>query len=107
MLPPGCWRSGTLWLAYVRGQFRDIVLFGSRARGDADADSDYDVAVLLDANMAEDSAVRRRIADAAWEHTVDGYAIAPIVLDADALTPAGRARSELATRIAMEGVSIR
>jgi hypothetical protein len=89
------------------GLVRDIILFGSRARGDASTDSDYDVAVLLDAGVAEDSVVRRRIADAAWEHAADGYAITPIRLDADALTQAGRARSEVATRIALEGISIR
>lgn len=89
------------------GAVRDVILFGSRARGDADLDSDYDVAVLLEPGLAGDRAIRRRIADAAWEHVVDGYAIAPIILGADALTLAERAHSELATRIAAEGVSLR
>lgn len=30
------------------GRVRDVVLFGSRARGDSDADSDWDVAVFIE-----------------------------------------------------------
>lgn len=30
------------------GRVRDVVLFGSRARGDSDGDSDWDVAVFID-----------------------------------------------------------
>jgi predicted nucleotidyltransferase len=65
------------------GAVQDVVLFGSRARGDADPDSDYDVAVVLANKLLLDRNVRRRLADAAWEHVVDGYAIIPIALDAD------------------------
>lgn len=32
---------------------REVLLFGSRARGDADPSSDYDVLVVLDADTAE------------------------------------------------------
>jgi predicted nucleotidyltransferase len=34
--------------AAFHGRVRDVVLFGSRARGDSDADSDWDVAVFID-----------------------------------------------------------
>jgi HEPN domain-containing protein/predicted nucleotidyltransferase len=40
-----------------------IVLFGSRARGDNDADSDYDVIVVLDASSHPAEAVTRAIHD--------------------------------------------
>jgi uncharacterized protein len=88
------------------GAVRDVVLFGSRARGDASQDSDYDVAVLLANNVAADRNVRRRLADAAWEHVIDGYAIVPIALEADALARDRPTRTELGARIAMEGISI-
>ena len=64
------------------GAVEGVVLLGSRARGDANSDSDYDVAVVLkDLSLNRD--VRRRLADAAWEHVVEGYAIVPIALTGD------------------------
>jgi uncharacterized protein len=39
-----------------------VVLFGSRARGDAEADSDYDVAVFL-RDMPDREAEMKRLAD--------------------------------------------
>lgn len=88
------------------GAVQDVVLFGSRARGDADPDSDYDVAVVLANKLLLDRDVRRRLADAAWEHVVDGYAIIPIALDADQLVEGCPARTELSARIGSEGISV-
>jgi predicted nucleotidyltransferase len=88
------------------GAVQDVVLFGSRARGDADPDSDYDVAVVLANKLLLDRNVRRRLADAAWEHVVDGYAIIPIALDADQLVEGCPARTELSARIGAEGISV-
>jgi predicted nucleotidyltransferase len=88
------------------GAVQDVVLFGSRARGDADPDSDYDVAVVLANKLLLDRNVRRRLADAAWEHVVDGYAIIPIALDADQLFEGCPARTELSARIGAEGISV-
>jgi uncharacterized protein len=87
------------------GAVEGVVLFGSRARGDASPDSDYDVAVVLkDLSLSRD--VRRRLADAAWEHVVEGYAIVPIALTADEFAADCPTRTELATRIAAEGVRV-
>lgn len=88
------------------GAIHDIVLFGSRARGDADPNSDYDVAVVLKADLSANRDVRRRLADAAWEHVIDGYAIVPIALEAEAVAHDLPTRTELGARIAMEGISI-
>ncbi|MBI4288412.1 MAG: nucleotidyltransferase domain-containing protein [Chloroflexi bacterium] len=43
---------------------KDVILFGSRARGDFDQDSDYDVIVLVDKKTPE---LSDQIGDLAWE----------------------------------------
>jgi hypothetical protein len=85
---------------------QDIVLFGSRARGDADPDSDYDVAVVLAKGLPLDRDVRCRLADAAWEHVIAGYAIIPVAMAADEFAADSATRTELAARIAAEGVRV-
>jgi hypothetical protein len=87
------------------GVVEGVVLFGSRARGDAGPDSDYDVAVVLK-DLSLDRDVRRRLADAAWEHVVEGYAIIPIAMAADEFAANCPTRTELAARIAAEGVRV-
>jgi uncharacterized protein len=47
-----------------------VVLFGSRARGDAHEDSDYDVAVFL-RDMADRAAEMNRLADLSTKIIVD------------------------------------
>jgi predicted nucleotidyltransferase len=47
-------------------QIERVVLFGSRARGDARPDSDYDVAVFL-RDMPDRFAELYRLADLAWQ----------------------------------------
>jgi len=89
------------------GVVKAVVLFGSRARGDARADSDYDVAVLLRGDLARCPDVRATIADEAFEHVVDGFPLTPVPLRDDYLQPVeGRYRTELARRIAREGVLV-
>jgi predicted nucleotidyltransferase len=89
------------------GAVQDVVLFGSRARGDAQSDSDYDVAIVLTYPLALDRNVRRQLADAAWEHVIDGYAISPLALSPNELPSKGGRGTELGARIADEGVSLR
>jgi len=53
-------------VAFYGDRLDRVVLFGSRARGDHNAESDYDVAVFLrdyDGKMAE----VERLADISWE----------------------------------------
>jgi len=42
-----------------------VILFGSRARGDADLESDLDVVVVLEDGI--DAAAREYVSDCAWE----------------------------------------
>jgi uncharacterized protein len=48
-----------------------VVLFGSRARGDAQPDSDYDVAVFLRGDMPDRFAEVKRLADVATDILYD------------------------------------
>lgn len=58
-----------------------VVLFGSRARGDAEEDSDYDVLVVVE---WLDRATRRTISRSAWEVGFeDCLLIAPVVVTKD------------------------
>ncbi|MEO5335905.1 MAG: nucleotidyltransferase domain-containing protein [Magnetospirillum sp. WYHS-4] len=63
--------------AALPGRVARAVLFGSRARGEAEADSDWDVAVFLkDGATIEDTG---RLADAAYDLIVEsGEFIQPI-----------------------------
>ena len=47
----------------------EIVLYGSRARGDAHAESDWDFLILLDGvvNDARTDAIRQRLYDIEWD----------------------------------------
>jgi predicted nucleotidyltransferase len=60
------------FLKRIKGQFNgrllSVLLFGSRARGEADGDSDMDVAVVIDRS---DRTTRRRIRDLATEAWLD------------------------------------
>jgi predicted nucleotidyltransferase len=65
----------TEYVAHIRSQFPDrifsVTLFGSKARGDADAESDIDLLVLVDAQDHEFRSELWRIAsDVSLEHNV-------------------------------------
>ena len=63
------------------GRLRSVVLFGSRARGEARADSDYDVAVFLRGG-ARTEKERRRVADVTTDLLLEtGAFIVPLTFD--------------------------
>jgi predicted nucleotidyltransferase len=55
--------------AALPGRVVEMVLFGSRARGEAEPDSDWDVAVFLTGEPG--SAERRALSDLAYDLVVD------------------------------------
>ena len=87
------------------GQVVEMLLFGSRARGDAGEDSDYDVAVFLE-GVLDRSSVRAVLSDAAYPHVLEGWFIRAIGLPAGYLRRTDGHRSELADEIARDGIPI-
>lgn len=82
-----------------------LILFGSRARGEAGEDSDYDIAVVL-RDLCDRRHVRHVLSGLAYDHTLNGFFIRPIPLPPDYLTPQGRRRTELADDIIRDGVEV-
>lgn len=66
------------------GQVRDVVLFGSRARGDAKRTSDYDVAVVMNGNGNRRLA-DRALSDLAYPYIIAGIHIRPISLSENSM----------------------
>lgn len=83
------------------GRVRRIVLFGSRARGDARASSDWDVAVFVIGRASTHDTLK--LADAAYDLIVEtGETIHPLALSED-----GSGTSPLLLdRIAAEGLPL-
>ncbi|WP_239992202.1 nucleotidyltransferase domain-containing protein [Rhodopila globiformis] len=82
-----------------------MILFGSRARNQARADSDYDIAVVV-RDLADRRHVRRVLSSLAYDHILSGFFIRPIPLPSDYLRPRGRRVTELAEDILRDGVEI-
>lgn len=85
------------------GRIAQVTLFGSRARGDAEEDSDYDVAVFV-TQTADGSDVQDVVSGVAHPHLLAGIYISPIVLPADYLDHIER--YELAGEIARDGIAL-
>jgi predicted nucleotidyltransferase len=82
-----------------------VILFGSRARGRARQDSDYDVAVVV-RDLSDRRRVRRILSDLAYDYILSGFFIRPIPLPLDYLDPQGRRPTELAEDIIRDGVEV-
>ena len=63
-----------------------LILFGSRARGGALPDSDYDVAVLV-RDLSDRRHISRVLSDLAYDQMLSGFVTRPIPLPTDYLTP--------------------
>lgn len=82
-----------------------LILFGSYARGEARADSDVDVAVVLD--RIERPSERMLPMEIAGDLTVEhGLALAPIVLSKDEMAFLHQREDLLAENLEREGIPI-
>ncbi len=92
-------------LLQKRVALRRLVLFGSRARGDADPDSDVDVLVVIEG--AADEATRDYVSDCAWEAGYrEGVVIVPVVFSREEWEEGPERGSLLAQAIEREGVPL-
>lgn len=88
-----------------RTPLQRMVLFGSRARGDHETDSDMDVLVILD-NEA-DAISRRAVSDCAWETSLEqGVLVVPVVFSRHEWEDGPERSSLLAQAIHAEGIAV-
>ncbi len=82
-----------------------MILFGSRARGEAREYSDYDIAVVV-RDLSDCRQVRRVLSDLAYDHILSGFFIRPVPLPAGYLDHGSERPTELADEIARDGVEV-
>jgi predicted nucleotidyltransferase len=88
--------------AALPGRVTRVVLFGSRARGDADDDSDYDVAVFI-RGLESPYDVIDTLAELKYDKMLEGVFIHPVPL-CDPPIPEGR--RELLWYIDQDGIAV-
>jgi DNA polymerase sigma len=82
-----------------------VIVFGSRARGDAESESDMDVIVVL--TDSSDDADRDRVSDCAWEAGfTEGIVIVPVVFTRQQWQQGPEHHSLLAQAVRREGISV-
>jgi len=83
-------------------KINDVVLFGSRARGDAEPDSDMDVLVVVDGLTEE---MEDYISECAWEAGFErGIVLVPVVFSRNDWEEGPERYSLLSEAIMSEGV---
>lgn len=85
------------------GQLNDVLLFGSRARGEAGRGSDYDVAVVF-AHDENDPAIGQKLSDIAYRFVRMGMSIRPVALLSEEVS--ATSRLPIARNIARDGIRI-
>jgi predicted nucleotidyltransferase len=83
----------------------ELILFGSRARGDAEPESDLDVLVLLEAEDIVET--RRFVSDCAWEAGFEhDIVVVPVVYRKQDWEYGPERYSLLAAAVAKEGIPL-
>ena len=92
-------------LLSARVSLNRLILFGSRARGDAGPASDVDVVVIVDGPL--DEAIEDQVSDAAWQIGFDyGLVIVPVVFARSEWEDGPERHSLLAQAVSNEGIAI-
>ena len=82
-----------------------LILFGSRARGDADPDSDMDVLVILDRGVSAKDV--EAVSECAWEACLgQGIVLAPVAVSRHEWEEGTLSSSLLAIAVAQDGVRV-
>lgn len=88
-----------------RLQVQKVILFGSRARGDADPQSDLDVVVVLDDGI--DTAAQEYVSDCAWEAGfAHGIVVVPVVFTRSEWEQGPERQSLFVRAVEAEGVPV-
>jgi uncharacterized protein len=89
-------------------RFVGLWLFGSRARGDHEPDSDVDVAVILDPEIASSAATKDAILDITYELMLErGHYIQAWILEKGCLDqPAGHPHAQITRAVLRDGVRV-
>jgi predicted nucleotidyltransferase len=88
------------------GALHEVRLFGSRARGEARPDSDWDLAVVVAPELATDTAVRDVVSDTAFDFLMQGWPIHTLVIGSTALGAGAETRADAIGEVARHGVRI-
>ncbi len=88
-----------------RVNVHQIILFGSRARGDADAESDMDVLVIVDQPINRE--VRHAVSECTWQAGFDaGIVVTAILFARDEWENGPEYYAPLAEAVRTEGVPV-
>ncbi len=83
----------------------DVIIFGSRARGDTDEYSDLDVVVVLDEDLTD--SIRDHVSDCAWHAGFDqGIVVVPVLFSSREWQMGAVRNSLLAKAVEAEGQAI-
>lgn len=88
----------------LAGKVQEVVLFGSRARGDGKKTSDYDVAVVLK-DDGDRQQINFALSDLAYPHILSGIHIRPVSIPASYIH--GPEPRSISHAIERDGVVIR